>query len=117
MPNGTRIYHITYRELDSLEIAQLLNNRIDLSHIPYYQFPHHYNVQSLIQQWIVQPPVDHQQNTVQQQSFNTMNVQPVSQEYSNNNTYDANSTPPIPSNGAISEDTSGFDGVQSHQNN
>src|SRR5436190_19797123 len=68
LPNDTRVYHVTYRELDSSEIAQFLNNSINLSHIPYYQFPHHYNLQSLIQQRIVQPPVDYQQNTIQQQS-------------------------------------------------
>src|SRR5947207_11050610 len=38
LQNDARIYHVTYRELDSLEIGQLLNNSINLSHIPYYQF-------------------------------------------------------------------------------
>src|SRR6266498_2937096 len=99
LPNDTRIYHVTYRELDSLEIGQLLNNSINLSHVPYYQFPHHYNVQSLIQQRIVQPPIDYQQSTVQQQSFDTMRIQPVFQEYSGNNAYDATLNSPIPPNG------------------
>ena len=114
LPNDTRIYHITYRELDSLEIGQLLNNRNDLSHIPHYQFQHHYNVQSLIQQRIVQPPIDHKQNIVQQQSFNTMNVRPIFQKHSDNNdnnAYDATDATLIPPNGTILEDISGYNGV------
>ncbi|PKK63847.1 hypothetical protein RhiirC2_788330 [Rhizophagus irregularis] len=43
LPNDTRIYHVTYTELNSMEIARLLNNRIDLSHIPDHQLPFHYN--------------------------------------------------------------------------
>ncbi|PKK69237.1 hypothetical protein RhiirC2_781250 [Rhizophagus irregularis] len=68
--------------------ARLLNDRINLSHIPDYQLSHHYNLQFLIQQQIqqqVQNPI-YQQNDIQQQSFN--NTQSTSQEvYSNNDTY------------------------------
>ncbi|CAB4414296.1 unnamed protein product [Rhizophagus irregularis] len=84
LPNDTRIYHVTYTELNSTEIAQFLNNNINSSHIP--------------------KPVNYQQNTIQQQSFNNMNIQPTFQEYSDNNAYDTNSISP---NGAIPEDTSG----------
>ncbi|RGB35845.1 hypothetical protein C1646_758871 [Rhizophagus diaphanus] len=84
LPNDTRIYHVTYTELNSTEIAQFLNNNINSSHIL--------------------KPVNYQQNTIQQQSFNNMNIQPTFQEYSDNNAYDTNSISP---NGAIPEDTSG----------
>ena len=69
--NNSRIYHTTYTELHPFEIVQRLNNSIDLSHIPDYQFPHHYDVQFLIRQQIqhVQQPVEsqiYQQNGAQQ---------------------------------------------------
>ncbi|CAB4435142.1 unnamed protein product [Rhizophagus irregularis] len=92
LPNDTRIYRVTYSysELNPSENVQLLNNGINLSHIPDYLFPHHYNVQSRIQQQI-QQQVQHsniyQQNDIQQQSFDT--TQPTSQEYSNNDIYNA----------------------------
>ncbi|CAB4473518.1 unnamed protein product [Rhizophagus irregularis] len=54
LPNDTRIYHVTYTELNSMEITQLLNNRIDLSHFPDHKLPFHYNVHHLIRQEIVQ---------------------------------------------------------------
>ncbi|GBC09124.1 hypothetical protein RclHR1_08610011 [Rhizophagus clarus] len=103
LPNDTRIYHVTYQftELHPLENARLLNDRINLSHIPDYQLQHHHNVRSLIQQQIqqqVQQPIVHQRNNTQQQSFDT--IQP-SQVYSNNNTYDTTS---IPTNGTVSYD-------------
>ncbi|CAB4444597.1 unnamed protein product [Rhizophagus irregularis] len=90
LPNDTRIYHVTfqYTELHPLENARLLNDRINLSHIPDYQLSHHYNLQFLIQQQIQQQVQHHiyQQNDIQQQSFN--NIQSTSQEvYSNNDTY------------------------------
>ncbi|CAB4391429.1 unnamed protein product [Rhizophagus irregularis] len=78
--NDTRIYYITYTELHPLEIAQFLNNRVNLSCIPDHQLPQHYNIQSLIRQQIqqqVQQPV-YQQNSVQQQSFDTI-IQPTQQ--------------------------------------
>ncbi|PKK69672.1 hypothetical protein RhiirC2_866607 [Rhizophagus irregularis] len=85
LPNNTRIYHVTYTELNSTEIARLLNNRIDLSHIPNHRLPYHYNVQHLIRQQI----------TIPQQSFDTMNVQPIYQEYSDNNAFDLSLILPI----------------------
>jgi hypothetical protein len=99
-----RIYHVTYQytELHPLENVRLLNDRINLSHTPNHQIPrHNINIQSLIQQHIqqqVQQPVYYQQNSIQQQSFDT--IQP-SQVYSNNNTYDTTS---ISVNGTASYD-------------
>ncbi|CAB4478481.1 hypothetical protein RhiirA1_455475 [Rhizophagus irregularis] len=89
----TRIYHVTYQytELHPLENARRLNNSISLSHIPDHQFPLHNNIHSLIQQQIqqlVQQPV-YQQNTIQPQLYDC--IQPTSQVYSNNNTYDTTS--------------------------
>ena len=71
LPNDTRIYHVTYSELNTSENVQLLNSGINLSHIHDYQFPYHYNIQYLIQQLIqqrVQQPIDYHI----QQSFDTM---------------------------------------------
>ncbi|GBB84155.1 hypothetical protein RclHR1_01080011 [Rhizophagus clarus] len=103
LPNDTRIYYVTYTELHPLENAQLLNNSINLSHIPEYQFPHHYNIQSLIRQQIQQVQQHiYQQNNVQQQFFNTA-IQPTPQvAYSadNNNVYNM---APNPVNGTISD--------------
>ncbi|PKC07213.1 hypothetical protein RhiirA5_418496 [Rhizophagus irregularis] len=68
--NDTRIYYITYTELHPLEIAQFLNNRVNLSCIPDHQFPQHYNIQSLIRQQIqqqVQQPVYQQNSQIQSQ--------------------------------------------------
>ncbi|GBC09212.1 hypothetical protein RclHR1_00870003 [Rhizophagus clarus] len=95
LPNDTRIYHITYTELNSTEVARLLNNRIDLSHIPDHRFPYHYNVQHLIRQQIGQQSVGYQQNTIPRQSSDTMNIQPIFQEYSDNSTYNVSSIPLI----------------------
>ncbi|PKY46769.1 hypothetical protein RhiirA4_461728 [Rhizophagus irregularis] len=100
LPNDTRIYRVTYSELNPSENVQLLNNGINLSHIHDYQLPHHYNVQSLIQQQIqqrVQHPIVYQQN--RQQSFDA--TQPTSQVYSNNDTYN---TASISVNGIVSYD-------------
>ncbi|GBB83876.1 hypothetical protein RclHR1_10540002 [Rhizophagus clarus] len=92
LPNDICIYHITYTELNSIEIARLLNNRIDLSHIPNHQFPYHYNVQHLIRQQIIQQSVVSQQSTILQQSFDTIdNNQSIFQEYSDNSAYDTSS--------------------------
>ncbi|PKY49752.1 hypothetical protein RhiirA4_465861 [Rhizophagus irregularis] len=78
LPNDTRIYCVTYTALNLLfEIAQLLNNGINLSHIPDYQFPHHYNIQFLIRQFVESQI--YQPNGIQQQSFG---FQPNSQVYS-----------------------------------
>ncbi|CAB4493077.1 hypothetical protein RhiirA1_454362 [Rhizophagus irregularis] len=81
IPNDTRIYHVTYTELNTTtEIAQHLNNRINLSHVPYHHFQHHYNVQTSIRQQIVQQSADHPQNMIQLYSND-----------SNDNTYNASS--------------------------
>ncbi|RGB41667.1 hypothetical protein C1646_662863 [Rhizophagus diaphanus] len=98
LPNDTRIYRVTYSELNLSENIQLLNNGIN--RIPDYVLPHHYNVQSQIQQQIqqrVQHPIVYQQN--RQQSFNA--TQPTSQAYSNNDTY---TTASVSVNGIISYD-------------
>jgi hypothetical protein len=78
LPNDTRIYRVTYTELHPSENIRLLNNGINLSHIPDYQFPHHCNVQSFIRQQIQQRV----QQPVQQQSFDTTRTHPTSQMYS-----------------------------------
>ncbi|CAG8722349.1 uncharacterized protein OCT59_027314 [Rhizophagus irregularis] len=86
LPNDTRIYRVTYSELNLSENVQLLNNGIN--HIPGYLLPHHYNLQSLIQQQIQQQQLQHpvyQQNDIQQQSLDT--TQSTSQVYPNNDTY------------------------------
>ncbi|CAB4445431.1 unnamed protein product [Rhizophagus irregularis] len=89
LPNDTRIYHVTYTELNLIEIALLLNNRIDLSHIPNHRLPYHYNVQRLIRQEIIQQSVaGYQQNTIPRQSFDTMDIQPIFQELPDDNAYD-----------------------------
>ncbi|RGB41668.1 hypothetical protein C1646_793118 [Rhizophagus diaphanus] len=103
LPNDARIYHVTYQytELHPLENARLLNDRINLSHIPNHQIPLHDSIQSFIRQQIqqqLQQSVYYQQNSIQQQSFDT--IQP-SQVYSNNNTYD---TASISVNGTVSYD-------------
>ncbi|GBC04013.1 hypothetical protein RclHR1_05470004 [Rhizophagus clarus] len=103
LSNDTRIYHVTYQftELHPLENARLLNDRINLSHIPNYQLQLHRNVESLIRQQIqqqVQQPVVYQQNSIQQQSFDTIQS---SQAYLNNNAYD---TASVSVNGTVSHD-------------
>ncbi|PKK62048.1 hypothetical protein RhiirC2_855928 [Rhizophagus irregularis] len=92
LPKNTRIYHVTYTELNLTEVAQLLNNRIDLSHVPDHRFPYHHNVQHSIRQEIVQQSAGYQQNYIPQQSFD---IQPNFQEYSDNNAYDVSSIPLI----------------------
>ncbi|CAG8576883.1 uncharacterized protein OCT59_026911 [Rhizophagus irregularis] len=87
-PDGTRIYHVTYTELNLTETARHLNSRIDLSRIPDHQLTYHYNVQHSIRQQIVQ-------RSVIPQSFDTMVIQPISQEYPNDNAYDVSSISPI----------------------
>ncbi|EXX53879.1 uncharacterized protein OCT59_027322 [Rhizophagus irregularis] len=102
LPNDTRIYRVTYSELNPSENVQILNNRINLSHVPDYQLPYHYNVQSLIRQQIqqqVQHPIVYQQDNIQQQYFDT--TQPTSQVYSNNDTYNTTS---ISVDGTVSYD-------------
>ncbi|GBC10546.1 hypothetical protein RclHR1_09700005 [Rhizophagus clarus] len=78
LPNDTQIYHVTYSELHPSENIRCLNNGINLSHIPDNQFPHHYNVQSLIRQQIQQRV----QQPVQQQFYDIAMTQPTSQTYS-----------------------------------
>ncbi|CAB5393229.1 unnamed protein product [Rhizophagus irregularis] len=68
LPNDARIYHVTYQytELHPLENARLLNDRINLSHIPNHQIPLHDSIQSFIRQQIqqqLQQSVYYQQNT------------------------------------------------------
>ncbi|CAG8439540.1 13999_t:CDS:2 [Funneliformis caledonium] len=75
--NDARIYHVTYTELPTHEIARRLNSRINLSHVPEFQFPYHYNIQSLIHQ------------RIQQQLQQTT----TSQAYSENPIYNEASTP------------------------
>jgi hypothetical protein len=77
LPNDTRIYHVTYSELRPSENIRLLNNGINLSHIPDYEFPHHYNVQSFIRQQIQQRV----QQPIQQHSFDSTRTHPTSQMY------------------------------------
>uniref|UniRef100_U9UW36 Uncharacterized protein n=1 Tax=Rhizophagus irregularis (strain DAOM 181602 / DAOM 197198 / MUCL 43194) TaxID=747089 RepID=U9UW36_RHIID len=67
LPNDTRIYRVTYTALNLFEIAQLLNNGINLSHIPGHHFPHHYNIQFLIRQFVESQI--YQPNGIQQQFF------------------------------------------------
>ncbi|RGB41663.1 hypothetical protein C1646_662862 [Rhizophagus diaphanus] len=101
LPNDTRIYRVTYSELNPSENVQLLNNGIN--RIPDYLLPHHYNVQSQIQQQIqqqVQHPIVYQQNSIQQQSFDT--TQPIPQVNSNNDTYNT------AANGTVSYDMQGM---------
>ncbi|CAB4445436.1 unnamed protein product [Rhizophagus irregularis] len=88
LPNNTRIYRVTYTELNLTEVAQLLNNGIDLSNIPNHRLPYHYNVHRLIRQEIIQQSTGYQQNTIPQQSCDTMDIQPNFQEYSDNSAYD-----------------------------
>ncbi|CAB4493037.1 hypothetical protein RhiirA5_419288 [Rhizophagus irregularis] len=95
LPNDTRIYHVTYTELTSTEIARRLNNGIDLSNIPNHRLPYHNNVQRLIMQEIIQQSVDYQQNTIPRQSFDTMDIQPIFKEHPDDNAYDASSIPSI----------------------
>ena len=102
LPNDTRVYHVTYTELNSFDIARRLNNNINLSHIADYHLPHHHNIQSLIQQLIhqqvqqqVQQPVEsqiYQPNSTQHQSFDTMRTS------HDNNIYNAASSEPISDN-------------------
>ncbi|CAB5216831.1 unnamed protein product [Rhizophagus irregularis] len=83
--------------INNVENVQLLNNGIN--RIPDYLLPHHYNVQSLIQQQIqqqVQHSIVYQQNNTQQQSFDT--TQLLSQVYSDNDTYNT------AANGTVSYD-------------
>jgi hypothetical protein len=46
LSGDARIYYVTYQytELHPLENVRLLNDRINLSHIPNYQIPHHNNM-------------------------------------------------------------------------
>ncbi|CAB5198466.1 hypothetical protein RhiirA5_419038 [Rhizophagus irregularis] len=87
LPNDTRIYCVTYTALNLFEIAQLLNNGINLSHIPDHQFPHHYNIQFLIRQFVESQI--YQPNGIQQQPFrfqsNSQVSSPDSNPLNNNN--------------------------------
>ncbi|PKY47773.1 hypothetical protein RhiirA4_463139 [Rhizophagus irregularis] len=78
---------------------------INLSHIPDPQFPLHNNIHSLIQQQIQQliQLLVYQQNTannIQQQLLLFETIQPTTQVFSNNNTFDTTS---ISVNGTISD--------------
>ena len=78
LPNDAQVYRVTYTALNLFEVAQLLNNGINLSHIPDHQFPHHYNIQSLIRQFFESQI--YQPNNPQSFSF-----QSNSQVYPDNN--------------------------------
>ena len=112
LPNGS-ICYVTYTVLSTLEISRLLNNRIDLSHIPDDQLSHHHNIHSFVQQQFLQQPVDYQQNDIQQQQC--FDSQPP-QIYSDNTVYNEVS---IPSNEAISDDiwNTGYDEIQGNDHN
>src|ERR1041384_2460698 len=87
VPNDTRIYRVRYTALRLFEVARLLNNCIDLSHISDNQLSHHYDVQSLIQQQI-------RQNLVESQIYQQIGTQQLS-FYSDSSIYN---TTLIPSN-------------------
>jgi len=70
LSTDSRIYHATYTELNSVEIAQLLNQSVDISHIPDSQLPHHQLIQQQIQQQVSQS-ID----SIQQQNASTMRIQ------------------------------------------
>jgi hypothetical protein len=53
LPNDT-VYQVTYTKLRSIDITTLLNNGVDISHIPNSHLPHHQIVQRLINQQIYQ---------------------------------------------------------------
>ena len=67
---------VRYTALQLIEVAQLLNNGIDLSHISDHQFPHHHNIQSLIRQQIQQDIVESQISQIYQYNYqlNAYNV-------------------------------------------
>lgn len=71
LPNDT-IYRITYTQLHSFEIATLLNNGVDISHIPDSHFPYHQNVQSFIRQQIHQRVQYIHQPQQRSQTFDTI---------------------------------------------
>ena len=84
LPNYMYIYRVTYTELHTFEVAQLLNNSINL----------YYNIQSLIHQQIQQPV----ESQIYQDSVQSMNIQVQSLD---DNIYNDS----IPSNKVISENT------------
>ncbi|RIA97129.1 hypothetical protein C1645_314545 [Glomus cerebriforme] len=86
LPNDTRVYYVTYTELDSLEIARRLNNGMNNG---MNISPFHYNIQSLIHQLIHQI----QQQNIQQQSFD--NISQMSQMYVDNNAHNTASVETI----------------------
>jgi hypothetical protein len=71
LPNDGRIYRVTYNTLHLSEVARLLNNNINLSHIPDYEFLHHYNIHSLIKQQFVGPQ---RNNNIQLQAYSNSNI-------------------------------------------
>jgi hypothetical protein len=113
LPNDTRVYYVTYTELQSLETARLLNNGINLSHIPDDQFSHHHKIQTGIQQQVVQRQV----HRPQQQSFDTMNIgiQPTSQVYSDDNTYNVDTIFPDGSISVVNMQDTGHDRIPFEQ--
>ncbi|GES73888.1 hypothetical protein GLOIN_2v1482135 [Rhizophagus clarus] len=64
------IYRVTYTQLNSFEIAKLLNKGVDTSHIPDPDFLYHINVQSLICQQIRQRVQQHFYQPQQQSQTN-----------------------------------------------
>ncbi|CAB4486539.1 hypothetical protein RhiirA5_418106 [Rhizophagus irregularis] len=115
LPNDT-IYRVTYTKLRVFEIATLLNNGGDISHIPDSYFPYHQNGQGFIHQQTHQQVQQHIHQQVHQhihqlqqqsQTYDTISNPQVdmiplnSQVNTNNNTYNN----VIHSNEAISENT------------
>jgi hypothetical protein len=71
LPNDT-IYRVTYTKLHSFEIATLLNNGVDISHIPSSHFSYHQDVQNSIRQQIHQRVQHIYQPQQQSQTFDTI---------------------------------------------
>ncbi|CAI2165585.1 8645_t:CDS:1 [Funneliformis geosporum] len=100
LPTGdARVYLVTYTELSTHEIARRLNSRVNLSHIPEYQFPYHYNLQSLIHQQI-QQQVQQTGNYQRDNNSDAMMIQPTTQAYSENHIFNAST---IPSSEVVSD--------------
>lgn len=99
------IYQVTYTRLRSLDIARLLNNGVDKSHIPDSHFPLHQNVESIIRQQIHQRVQHIYQPQQQSQAYEIIpnsqaDMLPLNSPVNSNNIYEN----VIPSNEAISED-------------
>ena|SRR5581483_10876601 len=96
LPLPNRVYCVAYSELNSFEIAQLLNYGVDASTTPNSQLTHHQNVQQIIHQEIqqqFQQRIQHnQQNQQQTNDLNQSNQQQVQQTVDFNQQQYDNST-------------------------